>query len=440
MTVVRLGRLASFLLRLAISGAIVMTTWLSPLHGQRRPRTAWAAGINVTHLSDPGTGLCDFDECTLREAILLANTTAGQDWIKIVHSGTLTPVTPLPVITDALIIDATDRSFVVDGGGAFRVFSATAPLTLTHLTIQNGLALEADGGGAYFGATAELTDVTIRANATMGANRGGGAYFAGPATVRGGLFIGNDAGQAGGAYFESTAVVSNTTFISNTAAGGPGGGAFFEQPTWITSTTFASNSASSAGGAHFNNTSVLTGVSFVDNQSQVSEGGGAVLGGTGSVVTGSLFEGNSAQTYGGGLALADSGTGASVNLTTNDIWHNSAELGGGGLVVQADVNASLDNNVIAANTVSAAGAGTELSMRGANAQLVGRHNTLASTAQGSGVALSAGADSVGETVVLTNTIFDGYAVGVAARSLQPSRWTACCGHRSPLLLKVQALR
>src|SRR5688572_9218075 len=207
-------RPAAFVLRLAMSAVVVMVGLHTP-NAHQRTASVEAANINVTSLSDPGDGTCDETECTLREAILVTNSSAGEDWIKIAPNGTISLTSPLPIITESLFIDATDRTFRVDGGGMFRVLSATAPITLTNLIIQNGLAPEGEGGGgAYFGANTVLTDVTFRANAMTDAHRGGGAYFAGPTSMTGGGFIANVAGLAGGgAFFQSTAVISGVTFV-----------------------------------------------------------------------------------------------------------------------------------------------------------------------------------------------------------------------------------
>lgn len=419
MLIFQFSHLGSFLARLVLSAALV-TVWLPLENAHSRPSPVLSTGINVTSLSDPGTGGCDLNECTLREAILFTNGDATEDWIKLAVNGTITLTSALPAITDDLTIDGSGRVLSVDGAGAFRVFSATAPITLTTLTIRNGLASGANGGGAFFGSTAVLSDVVV-SNNIANAALAGGVFFAGPATVTASTFTGNRAGSAGGAYFQSAAVVSDTTFITNTATTGPGGGAYFEQSVTVTNSDFVDNSGGSAGGgALFRGTSILTNVSFVSNRSPAGYGGGAALGGTGSVVTDSLFEGNSANTDGGGLALADTGAGASVTLSANRIWHNSSQSGGAGLSLNAGTSASLDNNIFAANVLLTPASGTEIAVAGANSQLTGRHNTLASAAPASGTALSAGAGAIGQTVVLTNTIFDGYAVGVSAGPFSPT--------------------
>ena len=121
------------------------------------PPTAWAAGYTVNDVTDPGDGTCD-GTCTLRDAILAANASGGADTITFSTSGTIVLSSALPTNTNTLTIDGSGQSVAVDGAGALRVFKATAPLTFTTLTIQNGKADgitggndDGNGGGAYFG-------------------------------------------------------------------------------------------------------------------------------------------------------------------------------------------------------------------------------------------------------------------------------------------------
>jgi CSLREA domain-containing protein len=65
--------------------------------------------VVVNSSADPGTGGCDAGECTLREAISLANTRLGADFIRFDIPGDgphrIAPSTLLPVITEDLVID-----------------------------------------------------------------------------------------------------------------------------------------------------------------------------------------------------------------------------------------------------------------------------------------------------------------------------------------------
>src|SRR5215510_4109048 len=67
--------------------------------------------FTVTKTADTNDGFCDAD-CSLREAIIAANNNPGQDTIAFaIASGvqTISPLTALPSITDAVIIDGTTQ-------------------------------------------------------------------------------------------------------------------------------------------------------------------------------------------------------------------------------------------------------------------------------------------------------------------------------------------
>ena len=62
------------------------------------PSPAYAATFTVNSAADPGDGICDATECTLREAIDAANASAGADAITFsIGAGaqTIAPTSPL---------------------------------------------------------------------------------------------------------------------------------------------------------------------------------------------------------------------------------------------------------------------------------------------------------------------------------------------------------
>lgn len=70
---------------------------------------AQATTFTVNSTADPGDGVCNATECTLREAINAANANPGQDTIAFNIPGagphTIRPTSALPTITDPVIID-----------------------------------------------------------------------------------------------------------------------------------------------------------------------------------------------------------------------------------------------------------------------------------------------------------------------------------------------
>jgi CSLREA domain-containing protein len=137
-----------------------------------------AATFTVNSTADPGVGVCDVAECTLREAINAANATPGTDTIafNIPSTGphTIQPTSALPTITDPVIIDGTTQPgfagapiIELDGslaGAATNGLSITAGgSTVRGLVInrfsQNGISISLKGNnlieGNFIG-----TDVT----------------------------------------------------------------------------------------------------------------------------------------------------------------------------------------------------------------------------------------------------------------------------------------
>jgi CSLREA domain-containing protein len=455
------------------------------------PPAASAANFEVNLTVDGGDGTCD-DTCTLRDAIGEANANAGADLITFSGAVTDTIVlgSALPTISEDLTIDGSGQTVTVDGASLFRVFSATVPLTLTALTVQNGSAT-GNGGGAYFGDTATVSGTTFISNT---AAYGAGAWFSESATVADTTFIGNTAGKegggarfdgtailasttfrsntangtgggsadgGGGAYFASTAIVSGTTFISNTAfllGGGAlfvgqatltgttfisntsngGGGAMFRGPAELAGTAFISNTATAySGGAYFGGLAAVTGTVFINNSAPngggasfvggavtgstfisntaTSRGGGVLIIGNNSVFQDNLFRANSTGGDGGGIyiSLADN-----VRLNANRIIDNQAVNNGGGIHLDVG-DANLDNNIIAANSVLSSTGAAEIGLQGVGTTLTGRHNTLASATPGSGTAVRTNGDLT-QTIRLTNTVFEGYAVAVQAGAFTPA--------------------
>ena len=147
-----------------------------------------------------------------------------------------------------LISDPATNPTALDAQAGGRGIRATAAVTVSNLTVQNGNALVGSGGGAFFQSTATLTGTTFTSNTSS--VHGGGAWFFGTATLTGTTFTSNTAGSdnGGGAYFLGTATLTGTTFTSNTA-GTNGGGAWFAAPP-LTGTTFTSNSAARTAAAY----------------------------------------------------------------------------------------------------------------------------------------------------------------------------------------------
>jgi predicted outer membrane repeat protein len=184
-------------------------------------RPVRAASFTVTNLDNNGPG-------SLRQAILDANISPGDDVIDFSVSGTITLTSGQLSITgsDSLTING-GGNITISGNNAGRVFNipGNTPVTLNDLTITDGNAgAGEDGGGIYSEGALTISDSTISGNSAGG--DGGGIFSQGPLTLSGSTLSGNSAVDGGGLYsFAALMTITGSTISGNTA-GDEGGGIF----------------------------------------------------------------------------------------------------------------------------------------------------------------------------------------------------------------------
>lgn len=209
-------RIARFRLLIGIS-AVLLLLVLGPL-----PRLQ-AATITVLNTDNDGVG-------SLRQAILDTNLTVVDDVIDFDAgvSGTITLLTPLPLITVNLeIIGPGEALLSVSGNDVpgLRPFTIGlgATVTISRLTIERGNA--GDGGGIFNEGTLTLNQVTVRDNLSV--TTGGGIYsFEHPLTLNDSTVIDNKAlgtGAASGIFLSSSGSAEPLTLIDSFVARGPFG-------------------------------------------------------------------------------------------------------------------------------------------------------------------------------------------------------------------------
>jgi CSLREA domain-containing protein len=237
-----------------------------------------AADITVTTTTDEHN--TDGD-CSLREAIIAANTDApvdacpagsGSDTVYL-PAGTYTLTVAGTNENDALTGDLDVRSHltllgagklntIIDGNGLDTVIDAQGigTTTLSGVTIR---------GGTPYGVRAQghpvtLTNARVRDNAGIGivsyisltlidsrvydnitTTSGGGIYNYGTATLINSTVSGNTSGEyGGGIYSQGTLTLVNSTISGNTAES-HGGGIMASGPTYLYNVTITGNSADS---------------------------------------------------------------------------------------------------------------------------------------------------------------------------------------------------
>ena len=295
--------------------------------------SALAGAIDVTRFDDPDPATSQ-DGVSLRQAIMLANASAGPDTITL-HAGTykltrrgddaVAALGDLDVdgeitiegdIGGATIIDAKkqkDRVFeVLDGGD----------LTLRHVTLKGGSTL--DNGGAILSVGALLVESSTLTGNKAGDSGGAIAASAGSCTLTDVVATKNKAGNDGGALnFAVAGTISLTRVI------------------------LASNSASDTGGGMNSDQGVTVTVddSVISGNKASREGGGLDPSGGTLTLTNTTISGNHSA-KGGGIQLEDSGVVSLVNVT---VAQNKAREGAG-LWTEAGSTLTITNTLVAKNS------------------------------------------------------------------------------------------
>jgi len=306
------------------------------------PTPAAGANFTVTKTADTADGACNAD-CSLREAIIAANAALGPDTITV-PAGTYT-LTRTGTLEDAAATGDLDLSgeLSINGAGASATIiqacdsgggpcagidrvlqvNSGATISISGVTIRNGSATYADGGGIlnYNNGNLTVTNSTVSGNSADG--QGGGISMnGGMLTLTNSTVSGNSASLGGGIYvYYSTVAITSSTVSDNTAIFYGGGINNFGGIVTITSSTVSRNTAGQFGGGIVNNGS----------------NGTATLNLTDSAVIGNSVGGLSGAHLGGGIFnTGDTGLGAdrlgTVNITRSTVSGNTVTdaLGGGG--------------------------------------------------------------------------------------------------------------
>lgn len=364
---------------------------------------AAAAGFTVTTTDDTNDGSCDAGHCSLREAVIAANASAGADFIQV-EAGTYTltrtgnddsaangdlditgPLSIYRVGAGTVIIqagtDATngiDKVFSINPLGSLAGFA----VSMTNITIRHGRntqsfasfngfggCMDFDAGLTTGGGSLSLTNVVITGCSTADADGGGLAVFmerGGTITIDDSTISNNTANRTIGAYGgglfigcsgdTATIDITDTTVSGNTASGvtASGGGIYAFGPC-ATATpdfsmqhvTISNNTATGSGGGLSTSapwTIGATGGASVFSGNSAGTGGGIYTSTSATTLTisGAVITGNSATDgSGGGIRGAAGATGDSI--TGSIITGNSSTAGADGIQVSSG-SLSAENN------------------------------------------------------------------------------------------------
>jgi predicted outer membrane repeat protein len=249
-------------------------------------------------------------------AVQAANADPGHDTISLGAGSTYTFTqgafngNALPIITDALTINANGATIERVGPSGFRIITNQSDLTLNDLTLT--------GGSSGTGAGVRNDALLVLNSCTLSENRGGGN--------------GGAISTAIGTRVEAI----NTLFHRNSAGGGSGGVIYSDRAEIVfTGCTFTENDASQGGAIDTAGSAIIEDCTFTGNFTTSGLGGGINNYNTGTLeVTGSTFTGNQSGWAGG--AISQRGTSATI---ADCAFVENAALGGGGGAMNAESGA-----------------------------------------------------------------------------------------------------
>lgn len=312
---------------------------------------AAAATFPVTKTSDTNDLSCDVD-CSLREAILAANASAGADTVTL-PAGTFT-LTITGAIEDLGAtgdLDVTDDLEIVGSGLSATIISAiglgdrvlhvvSGAVEVRDLRIQGGIAdgvivSDRNGGGISNQDQLTVRDCVLLDNQ---ADNGGGGISNGlgaTLTVSGTLLSGNSAGGLGGGVhnFGGWASLSQCQFLTNTSGsdGGAISNGYSAAPPYggridLNSVSFESNHSVRDGGAIWNGSSPshTTARESTFHLNSADRSSGAIHNNGSLYVSGGSFSSNSAAGQGGGVRNTDTARFVGVEFTGNSAWGGGA--------------------------------------------------------------------------------------------------------------------
>lgn len=333
------------------------------------PVSATAATITVTTSSDVAPG-----QCTLRKAIVAANTDAftdgcpagspgpGGDTIQFTAGvgGTILAGSPLPVVVGNLaVVGPGAGALTISGGDAVSLFQIEEPavVTISGLTIAHARC--AFACGLKNSGTSTLERVVVEGNVAVA--EGGSSTFP----------------QAGGIFNQGSLTLVESTVVANRVIGAGG-----------------SSQNSPQGGGLYN---ASAGTLSLERSTVSENSAEATSGGAGTTNAGGAGISNR-----GVLVLRQSTVSGNVATAVGSTVANTAGGGGVSNANAPSVDVTIDRSTIAGNSAVATGAGT--TARGGGAVVFGTSFTVhSSTIAGNSAPIGANLTG-GALAKLSNTI------------------------------------
>jgi CSLREA domain-containing protein len=348
-----------------------------------------AAGHKVVNsAADPGNGVCNATQCTLREAI--NDPTSTDITFASGLSGPITLAAPGQgggslVIDKALAITGPSSRMIIQRRSSdprFRILriGSNGDVQLTNLTLRNGRADPGGGGIKNLGSLA-LVQCAVTENASQ--TQGGGIENQGPLTLTRTTLSNNSApsGDGGGIdNFDSPLSLTNSSVVQNSGGGIANRGGTLD----ITNSVVSNNSgtgidqnlgratlnhvriAGNSGGGmrQFQGTTTLNHSTVAQNTA--AEGGGIFNAFDGDfTIMNSTIVNNTASGRGGGIRSTSGDpfgrVSASVTVINSTISRNTARIGGGieNSEDRGIATVNVTNSTIARNSATEEGGGVD---------------------------------------------------------------------------------
>lgn len=303
----------SLFLRLASLFALLAGTILPSLPTPRAPHSTWV----VTKTTDTNDGMCDSD-CSLREAIALANAAPNEDAVTL-------PAGVYRLTLGQLLIA---NPLVLSG--------ALSPTTIIHAS-PNDSALRINTA-----VSVTVTGVTIRGGHSIG---GGGVNNFGLLTIEDSAVMQNTGALSGGIYNYGQLVIHRSAITENTSGWSRrGGGIDNSGVLTITESLIAENTGGNGGGVNNSGAVWIITSTVRDNGAYQTYGGGGIYNTGALTLTASTLYGNRALDFGGGLENA----GGQTAIDQSQIVYNIAVVGGG--VFNGSARLNVADSTVANNT------------------------------------------------------------------------------------------
>ena len=395
----------------------------------------------ATIIVDTSADTLGFDECTLRAAIISANTDtpvdscasgSGDDIILFNGVSSVTLSEQLPTVNSTITINGEANNIIIDGDYDTQILRVdSADLTLLNATLARGYS---EYGGAILASDSTISInnsslINNRAFSNSDSNASGGAISASSSTIsinNSYLYFNNaysvsvdtNSFASGGAISASSSTITisnsrinrNNAFSVSLGVGGTSnatGGAISLTNSILTidASEIHDNDTAKKGGAiaTSNSTTTINNSTFRANSTtdaySASDGGGAISveGSSVIAVNNSYFFNNISARDGG--AINNIG-GSFLTLNNVEVSSNTAVRFGGG--IYSDAQSTITNTTISSNNAANKGGGVFIN-NGGHADIL--NTTIANnTSANSGGGLTV---YVNSTAKVTNTIISG---------------------------------